>query len=556
MKNTVGGDRDQLHEKYLSLCKKYEELVHKYEALSAHRMAQYQLAWWALRTFDTGLAILRDGALIVSNARWDELARTKGTVRFWRLADGAEVRCSTAKRRHLREVLAEAAVRLAEEHATRIVASFERDDGARTIDLRVERLEHPSEVPVVAALAVDVTEQVRVQRELDRASEALAQQERMHAIGELASGVAHDLNNTLNALGLRVAVLQKDPDCMRAQRESIDVIARVAADAAEMVGRLQDFARQRHDRPLESLDVGAAVRDAAALIRPELERSALGDRTIALAVSIAPSLPPVPGVASELRHVLVNLLLNARDAMAGRSGTIHMSAFAEGDQVVVAVEDEGAGILPENMTRIFNPFFTTKGGRGTGLGLSMAWSVMNRLGGGITADNREGGGAVFRLHFPKVRATEAAMEAVAAEPTAPSSDFADGVRARRILIVDDDVDNLDAMREVLALEGQAVEVAASGREAIDRFEAGEHYDLVLSDVGMPEVSGWEVAKTIHDLAPETQVYLITGWAREIPEDDPRRAIVTGVLSKPLELDRIRRLIGASPDDRPRRGLAH
>jgi CheY-like chemotaxis protein len=217
------------------------------------------------------------------------------------------------------------------------------------------------------------------------------------------------------------------------------------------------------------------------------------------------------------------------DAMPN-GGAICIRAEERTDNVILSFEDEGTGIPQENLARVFDPFFSTKGERGTGMGLSIAHGVMRRLGGSIGAANRpEAGGAVFTLTFP-----------LAPEP--PLEEVARPRPGQRVLVIDDDRDNLEAIGMVLEGLGHEPIVEPSGRGALERLEAGERYDLVLCDVGMPEMSGWEVAEQIRTLASNTVVYMVTGWAHEIARDDPRRALVAGVLPKPLGIHALEKLL--------------
>ncbi len=400
------------------------------------------------------------------------------------------------------------------------------------MELRVERVPHPRGGSAIAVMAHDVTARVKAERQLDEARQVLVQQERLRAIGQLASGVAHDLNNTLNAIKLRLTVVREDERCTAAQGDNLKVIDRIVDDAAAMVGRLQDFARQRSDLPLTTVDLPTVVAEALEIVRPELAKAEPAGAPVRIEAQL-PTLPPVAGNEEELRHVLVNVLLNARDAMP-RGGTVRVRGKQKDATVVLTVDDEGVGIPAEHLPRVFDPFFTTKGRRGTGLGLSMAYGVMSRLGGGIAAANRPRGGATITLTFPVRPAPE---KVAAPRPVAPTDGH--GVR---VLLVDDDQDNLEATRAVLELEGTEVETADNGRAALQRVQAGAHFDLVLCDVGMPGMSGWQVAEALHELAPSLPVYMITGWAREIPRDDPRRRLVAGVLAKPLEVERLRQLV--------------
>ena len=157
---------------------------------------------------------------------------------------------------------------------------------------------------------------------------------------------------------------------------------------------------------------------------------------------------------------------------------------------------------------------------------------MERLGGSISAANRPGGGSVYSLTFPLASAQQPREEKKAQRP-----------RRASILLVDDESDNLEVLEELLTMEGHRVETAASGKAAIERFQRGERYDLVLCDVGMSQMSGWQVVREIRRLEPSARIWLLTGWANEISEHDPRLADVQGVLGKPLDLDELRSLLG-------------
>jgi len=177
----------------------------------------------------------------------------------------------------------------------------------------------------------------------------------------------------------------------------------------------------------------------------------------------------------------------------------------------------------------------SRASRESALGLSVAWGVMSRLGGSLQAQSRRGEGTTFTLTFPL------AAPPRREPPRAAGAEH----RTHRILIVDDQQDNLDALREVLELENQEVEAVRGGPEALALFGRGERFDLVLCDVGMPEMSGWQVAREIQRIAPGTPVWMLTGWANEIGESDPRLGYVRGVLAKPLDLERLRLLLHAS-----------
>jgi signal transduction histidine kinase/ActR/RegA family two-component response regulator len=392
----------------------------------------------------------------------------------------------------------------------------------QVVEIRLERLDGGEAM----ALIHDVSSELRRQRELQQQREALLYEERMHAMGVLASGVAHDLNHSLNVIALRVATLRADPQFSSARR-TLEVLARVVGDAARIVARLQDLARKRRDRPTDPLDLAAVLTGAVEMARTESDAARVRIETN------VPTLPLVRGSAAELAHVFGSLLLHAREQMPD-GGVVWLDAREDRGWVAVTIRDSGQGMQEEELARLFDPFSGVVGE--SALGLSVAWGVMSRLGGSLQAHARRGEGTTFTLSFP-----------VAGPPRlAPPHAVQKERRRRRILIVDDEQDNLDVLREVLELEDQEVTAARRGPEALSLFDSGERFDLVLCDVGMPEMSGWQVAREIQRIAPGTPVWMLTGWANEIGESDPRRRAVRGVLAKPLDLEQLRTLLTSSP----------
>lgn len=251
--------------------------------------------------------------------------------------------------------------------------------------------------------------QARSEEERERARQALIEHEHLRALGEMASGIAHDLANTLNAMRLRLELIQRDTGLSEHQRGHLDALMHIVSDARERVSHLHDFARQRpgQARPGEPVQLAGVVREAVEIARADLEEQAA---RAGILVSVEVEVPPllrVSGSAADLRYVFINLLLNARDAMPG-GGTIRVRGHASNGQAILTVEDEGTGIPEEHLPSIFRPFFTTKGRQGTGLGLSMAQGVISRAGGTITAANRPERGAIFTLTFPALPAPEPA----------------------------------------------------------------------------------------------------------------------------------------------------
>jgi CheY-like chemotaxis protein len=200
------------------------------------------------------------------------------------------------------------------------------------------------------------------------------------------------------------------------------------------------------------------------------------------------------------------------------------------------VEDEGQGIPPEYLNRIFDPFFSTKGEHGTGLGLSIACAAMARIGGTISATNRPKGGAMFTLSFPIAYA----------KPIRKAQHDSARVMPRQVLVTDDDPDNLKALCTLLESKGHHVITAHSGSEALEiLLEGNSQVDVVLCDLGMPLVNGWEIAQRVKSLKGPPSFYLVTGWAAEIPADDPRRRLVDAVIAKPVDPNILDQLLAAN-----------
>jgi CheY-like chemotaxis protein len=246
-------------------------------------------------------------------------------------------------------------------------------------------------------------------------------------------------------------------------------------------------------------------------------------------------LPKVRGLASELRQVFMNLLLNASEAM-DQKGEIKIDSAVDDKSVLIRISDSGPGISAEHLPHVFDPFFTTKGTRGTGLGLSIAKSIMESLGGAIKASNGPSGGAVFTLEFPFATASESS------QPEAAPARIDGGCR---VLLIDDDADNLEALKEALVLSGHSVDVAQSGPEGMERIRTAPNYDLVLCDLAMPGMNGWEVARDASSVDPKLNLYIMTGWGRQAQMEIPPGLAIKDVLPKPIDLVQFQRILSSS-----------
>jgi GAF domain-containing protein/CheY-like chemotaxis protein len=369
-------------------------------------------------------------------------------------------------------------------------------------------------------------ERARAHAELAATQDQLVRTEKLRAMGEMASGVAHDFNNVLASVLGRAQLLLKrldDPTL----RQWVEVIERSALDGARTVRRLQDFTRVRRDHPAVPVELNEVVRQTLEATesawRQESHRRGIHIEVI---TDLAASLPRISGDPAELREALTNVILNALDAMPS-GGKLTLATSAADGQAEIAVTDTGVGIPSSIRDKIFDPFFTTKGPKGTGLGLSMTYGILARHGGRISVESEEGRGSTFRLIIPAGSLTP--------EPPAPPRPAPAAGACLRILVVDDEEVVAAVLGDMLASAGHRVEVVSSGREALARFDA-ERFDLVLTDLAMPEMTGWEVARAIKERGQPVRVVLVSGFGVEVSSADLRAHGVDLVLAKPLKLE--------------------
>ena len=384
----------------------------------------------------------------------------------------------------------------------------------------------------LAALALSSVrlyeDRTRAYGELSAAQDQLVRTEKLRALGEMASGVAHDFNNLLaSVLGRAQLLLRRVQEPQL--RQWLQVIERSALDGAQTVRRLQEFTRIRRDQPLVPLDINQVVRDALEITQSRWKDEPTS-RGIALEVRTGlADVPAVLGDAAELREAMTNLILNALDAMP-EGGTLTLSTALVDGRIEIAVADSGVGMPLEVREKVFDPFFTTKGPQGTGLGLSMTYGIISRHGGSIGVESEPGQGSTFRLSLPRGTDVQPAP-AVVIPPSPPP------VRALRCLVVDDEPPVRAVIADILESAGHVVEQLGDGGEAIARF-AAEPFDVVVTDLAMPRVSGWQVARAVKQLAPHVPVFLVSGFGVELTPEERRAHGVDVVLVKPLQIQEI------------------
>jgi len=384
----------------------------------------------------------------------------------------------------------------------------------------------------LAALALSSVrlyeDRTRAYGELSAAQDQLVRTEKLRALGEMASGVAHDFNNLLaSVLGRAQLLLRRVQDPQL--RQWLQVIERSALDGAQTVRRLQEFTRIRRDQQLVPLDINQVVRDALEITQSRWKEEPTS-RGIAVEVrTVLADLPAVLGDGSELREAMTNLILNALDAMPG-GGTLTLTTALVDERIEIAVADSGVGMPPEVRDKVFDPFFTTKGPQGTGLGLSMTYGIISRHGGSIAVESEPGRGSTFRLSLPRGIDVQPA-------PAPPPVVVTPAVRALRCLVVDDEPSVRAVIGDILESAGHYVVTLGDGGEAIARF-AAEPFDLVVTDLAMPRVSGWQVARAVKHAAPQVPVFLVTGFGVELSAEERRAHGVDLVLVKPLQIQEI------------------
>jgi signal transduction histidine kinase/ActR/RegA family two-component response regulator len=414
-------------------------------------------------------------------------------------------------------------------------------------------LTYRSHVKKIEAAAAQ-TEQAR--RQVWKLSQSLAQQElirqqstqieKLSALGELASGVAHDFNNTLAGILGRAQLLLRTNDPEKITR-GLNIIIKTAEDGAKTVKRIQDFARQRRDHDFEPISVDQILLDVSEITRPRWKDKAEASGVhISLDVQVR-SKSKVMGDESELREVLINMVFNAVDAMPN-GGRLTLSAEDVDDSVVISIADTGCGMAPEIRSRIFDPFFTTKGKAGMGLGLAVGFGIIRRHEGTITTTSEVSQGTTFRISLPVAKVVD---EPLLAATTSDATSFEEHLayarnQARttdqlRILVVDDEEGVRDLLHELLESEGCAVTTAAGGREALEFYESRE-FDAIFTDVGMPGMSGWELAGTIRRQNQKVPIAVITGWGEAVGSHEQHDAGVNWVVAKPFTAERIFELV--------------
>ncbi len=395
----------------------------------------------------------------------------------------------------------------------------------------------------------------RAYDDLQLSQNAVMQQERLRALGQMASGIAHDINNAISPVALYVeAILAHETGFSERTRKQLEIIQRSVDDVAHTVSRMGEFYRQRPPQgQLKPVDINHVLSDVLELTRARWSDMAQGrGAVIEPRIENGGEQPVVMAIESELREALINLVLNATDAMPEggtltlRTGHLLEAGKAVARRAFIEVSDTGMGMDEATRRRCLEPFFTTKGDRGSGLGLAMVYGITQRHGVDIDVRSAPGEGSTFRLTFPL---------------SAPAPQSTESLRIQKIpthtsiRLVDDDPLLLQSLRETLVNEGHQVQTAGGGRAGIEAFKgalkAGKPFRVVITDLGMPHVDGRAVAAAISAAAPGTAVIMLTGWGQRLVASGDIPPGVSVVMSKPPKLAELRQwlaeLAGARAD---------
>ena len=386
---------------------------------------------------------------------------------------------------------------------------------------------------------------VEKNRELEKAladlkatQQQVIQQERLSAIGQMAAGIAHDFNNTLMPiLGFSDLLLKNDAMLGNKveARKCLEMVRTSAEDAASVVRRLREFYRPiDSDQEFPIVDLAKIVQQAVSLTEPKWRQQAQANGVTITVKTNFGAMPIVAGEESALREVLTNLVFNAVDAMP-EGGSITLDTAIEENQAVVRVRDSGTGMTEAVRQRCLEPFFSTKGERGTGLGLSMVYGIIERHRGKLEIESAVGQGTTFIIRLPLAEEMPLAQLAGAVSANAKSKSSLD------VLIVDDEERIRDVLGTYLRCDGHRVASAASGREALEKFRRCP-FDLVVVDRVMPEMSGEQTARFIKHLNPNVPIIMLTGFGALIEVTGSEPQAVDIVLNKPITMETLRNTI--------------
>ena len=394
-----------------------------------------------------------------------------------------------------------------------------KDGEIRNVEIHARVMKDTNGDVNYVVFSKDITEKKKME-------EQLLQAEKLRALAEMASGVAHDFNNALAViLGNTQLLLYTIQD--EELKETLQTIEKVAKGSAQTVRRLQDFTRKRVHQELFKVDINSIIQDSIEMTKPRWKDEVQNKGIRIEMASKLEEISSVSGNASELREVITNMIFNAVEAMP-EGGRIEIHTFQKNKEIFIQISDSGIGIGEEARTKIFEPFFTTKPFTNTGLGLSMSYGTIKRFGGEIKVESKVGHGTTFTIILP--------MGGEGKEEEVSSPSIKKGERAR-ILVVDDEEFVRSVLSRILTQMNHQVTLAEDGEKGVALFKEKE-FDMVLTDLGMPGMSGWEVCRIIKKISPLTPVGMITGWGTEMSRSKMKEYGLDFIISKPFDFNQI------------------
>jgi signal transduction histidine kinase len=385
--------------------------------------------------------------------------------------------------------------------------------------------------------------------ELRQTQEMVVRQERLRALGQMASGVAHDVNNSLTpVVAYSEMLLDSQPNLPETARRYLQIIKQAGEDIAQIVARMREFYRRRSgSETLDDVDVNQTLRDVIELTRPKWrDISQREGISIQCEQKLEPTLPRLLGDSSELREALINVVFNAVDALP-QGGTITLETRslkvgkngAAENQIQINIRDNGIGMDEKTRKHCLEPFFSTKSLRGgTGLGLAMVYGMMQRHDGSIEVESAPGKGTCVRLTFPLRQRTAAAPRD--AEPGVQPS------RSLRVLCVDDEEMVRQLLNDCLTQFNHRVTTVSDGQEALNQLRSASQtqqpFQVVITDLGMPKMDGHQLARAIRAELPKLPIIMMTGWGAMMKEDGDSAPEVDALVGKPPQLQELNSLL--------------
>ena len=353
-------------------------------------------------------------------------------------------------------------------------------------------------------------------------TESQTQRHRMETLGRMTMGMTHDFNNLLSGILGHIELWRLEG--LNDDQGHLATIEQAAKDGANLIGKVQRYIRQEVQQTFEVVELSALIQECISFTRPYWYNEPRRQGIDIEVVNLIDTALPIEGSPAELRDVFVNLILNAVHALP-KGGKITFDGSRTDSQVVISVGDNGVGMAPEVKKRVFEPLFSTKGAKGTGMGLAVAAGILREHAGSVDVISKLGVGTTFRMLFP-------ASNTRTSTPAVPVTSQASS-QPKRLLVVDDEAMVRNIINKLLSLRGHHVTVAASGPEALEGFKKNA-FDYVITDQGMPEMSGRELAIQLRKISATIPIILLTGDTDLKVDSD----IINFVMTKPFKLDEL------------------